>query len=141
MSKNYRISRSLVIHADQEKVFKIMTDVEHWNRWTASVKSATLLNTKVLSLNAKVKMYQPKLLPVIWEVTAMEENKSFTWVAISPGLIMTGEHYLEKTENGTLVKLSFTYKGLLAGLAYWLTSALTVKYVGMEINGLKNECS
>lgn len=74
-----------------------------------------------------------------WEITEVEKDKSFTWVANTIGLKMTAKHILMQEAKLTFVELITIYEGIFAGLVYKMTSALTNEYMAMEINGLRQE--
>jgi hypothetical protein len=137
MSNRLEIQKSSIIHARPAVIFKILTDVENWNTWTASVKKSTLLNNTKFSVGANVKIVQPKLLPVTWEITDIRDNNSFTWISKSAGLRITAKHSIEKVGYSSKVLLVTTYEGLLSKIIYSLTSELTNKYMAMEVDGLK----
>ena len=137
LSNRLEIQKSSVIHANPALIFKILADVENWHTWTASVKKSTLLNRAVFAVGAKVKIIQPGLLPVTWEITEIQNNKSFCWVSKFVGLEITAKHTIEETDDFSKVVLITTYKGFLSKLIYFLTSDLTHKYMTMELNGLK----
>ena len=139
MKNKYIIRKPIVANAKPETIFKILTDVGKWNLWTKSVKRITLLNKNNFDRGTKVRVVQPKLLPITWEVTEIENDKFFTWVSNSMGLKMTTKHIIEKKNDATFVELITIYEGILAGLIYIMTSGLTIKYMTMEINGLKEE--
>ncbi|HET6769258.1 MAG TPA: SRPBCC family protein [Chitinophagaceae bacterium] len=137
MSYKYRISKTMNVNARPEIIFKILTEVGKWTLWTKSVKSMTLLNKDIFEQGTKIKIVQPKLLPMTWKVTKMEKDKSFTWVASSFGLRITSKHIIEVKDDTTSVKLITIYEGILAGLIYKMTVKLTNNYMTMEIEGLK----
>jgi uncharacterized membrane protein len=139
MGNKYSISKTVIINARPEFIFKILADVVTWNLWTKSVKSIRLLNKNSFDKGTKVRVVQPKLLPITWEVTEIEKDKSFTWVSNPIGLKMTAKHIIEQKSDATLVELITIYEGALAGLIYIMTAGLTNKYMTMEINGLKEE--
>ena len=139
MGYKYKISKTINVNARPEIIFKILAEIGNWNLWTKSIKSITLLNKNILEKGTKVKIVQPKLLPITWEVTEIEKDKSFTWVTNSLGLRMTAKHIIEPKDDASSVKLITIYEGILAGLIYKMTFGLTNQYMTMEIEGLKEE--
>jgi Polyketide cyclase / dehydrase and lipid transport len=140
MKKEYTISKSVEIVASSAMIFMLMTDVEKWRLWTSSIRKIKLLNRPFLQEGAKAKVWQPRLLPSVWEVTEMRPGHSFTWVSKSPGLRMTAAHCIEEIKGRQIVRLEMIYEGVLAAFFYKLTAGLTKKYLEMEINGLKAAC-
>jgi len=139
MNHKYCVSKTIIVNARAEIIFKILIDVRNWNLWTKSIKRIELLNKSNFETGTKIKIVQPKLLPITWEVTEIEKDRSFTWVSNSIGLKMTARHAIVQKEEGTFVELVTIYEGILSGLIYKMTSALTNEYMTMEINGLKEE--
>lgn len=140
MDRKLEIQKCFIVQAKPALIFKILTDVENWNTWTASVRKSTLLNGATFAIGTKVKIIQPKLFPVIWEITEMRDNNSFTWTSNSLGLKITAKHIIQEAGDFSIVWLVTTYKGFLSRLIYNLTSALTNKYMTMEADGLKLVC-
>ena len=139
MGNKYIIRKVIIVNAKPEIIFKILTGVANWNLWTKSVKSITLLNKNSFDKGTKVKVVQPKLLPITWEITEIEKDKSFTWVSNPIGLKMTAKHIIKQKGDATFVELITIYEGIFSGLIYIMTAGLTNQYMTMEINGLKDE--
>lgn len=51
-------------------------------------------------------MIQPKLSPLVWEVTTIELNQWFSWVGNSLGLKMTADHLLVAEAGGTVIQIA-----------------------------------
>jgi hypothetical protein len=137
MEKGFEIEKSSIIHAKAAIIFKVLTDVENWNKWTGSVKKSRLVKGDTFAVGSKIKIIQPKLRPVIWEITEIQSDKSFTWVSNYIGSNVTAKHIIENRGNSSKVLLITTYKGFLSKIVYSLTSGLASKYMTMEIDGLK----
>jgi Polyketide cyclase / dehydrase and lipid transport len=137
MDKSFEIKKSSIIHAKSAIIFKVLADVENWNKWTGSVKKSRLVKGDTFAVGSKIKIIQPKLRPVIWEITEIKSDKSFTWVSKSIGLNVTAKHIIENRGDSSKVLLITTYKGFLSKIVYSLTSGLANKYMTMEIDGLK----
>ena len=131
------LSVSVDIAAPPERVWAIMSDVERWHEWTASITSIQLLDTGPLAVGSKARVRQPQLLPAVWTVTAIEANRHFSWTTGGPGVLVTGRHSAEGIDGGTRATLSLRYEGLLGGLVGWLTRGLTDRYLNLEAAGLK----
>jgi uncharacterized protein YndB with AHSA1/START domain len=140
MNTKHTIIRSTFIEAEPSIVFNALVNVERWHLWTASVKKIELLKKGPFTIGTKVRVYQPRLRPAVWEVTTVEANQSFTWVNKIWGAIVTGGHFLWHDGEFTHIKLIITYEGWLARLYYQLSSRLTGRYMDMEAEGLKKEC-
>jgi uncharacterized membrane protein len=131
---------SVDIQAPPQRVWLTMRDVERWPEWTPSVTSVQRLDDGPFSRGSRARVRQPKLLPAVWEVTALSEGSSFTWVTRSPGLQVAGRHSVEPRPGGSQVTLALDFTGLLAPLVGRLLGGLNERYLALEANGLKAWC-
>ena len=138
-SKN-RLTKDILINAGIEKVYGIWTDIEKWNLWTKSIKQVSYLENTHFKVGGKAKVIQPKLSPAVWKITEIKVDKSFTWETKILGVTVIGEHILERSSGGTIAKSLLTYKGFLARILSAISRKLTIQYMIMEMEGLKNEC-
>jgi hypothetical protein len=132
-----RFSIAIDIDAAIERVWSIMSDVEHWHDWTASVRSIRRTDGGTLKVGSGAWVRQPKLLPAFWRLTTLEPNKEFTWVSKGPGMIVTGRHSVEPRPGGCRALLSIEYDGVLSPLLVWMVGDLNDRYLALEANGLK----
>jgi len=121
-------------------VYGIWTDIEKWNLWTKSIKQISYLENFSFKVGGKAKVIQPKLSPAVWKITEIKVDKSFTWETKILGVTAIGDHILENSSRGTIAKSILTYKGLFASLLCAISRNLTIQYMTMEMEGLKNEC-
>ena len=125
------------IAAPTEAVWPVIYDVERWREWTPSVRSIHLFGKRPLQIGTRALVRQPKLLPALWKVTAIEPGRSFTWEAKSPGLHVHAIHGVEPTPGGSRATLRLRYSGPLARwFAAW-TLETTSNYLEYEASGLK----
>jgi uncharacterized protein YndB with AHSA1/START domain len=130
-------STSIDIVAPPERVWQVMTDTDRWNEWTASVTSVKRLGDAPFAVGTKVLIRQPKFPPALWTVTAIEPQRTFTWVSTAPGLRVIGRHSVVPIAGGSRATLSLEMHGLFAGVFGRLTGGITERYVALEANGLK----
>lgn len=133
-------STSIDINAAPEAVLAVMSDVEHWHEWTASVTSIKRYDAGPFVVGSRALVRQPKLLPALWTVTAIEPGRSFTWVSKAPGLLVTARHAAEPHNGGSQATLSIRYEGVMARLIVWMVGDLNDRYLAMEASGLKKRC-
>lgn len=130
-------SISIDIAASPHRVWTVMSEVERWPEWTASVTSIKRLTPGPFAVGSKALIRQPKFPPALWVVTAIEPNRSFTWRSGAPGVYVFAHHSIEPTATGSRVTLSLRYNGWLGGLIGRMTAGITNRYLAMEANGLK----
>ena len=127
---------SIDIAAPAEVVWAVMSGVESWHEWTASVRSIELLGGP-LEVGRRALVRQPGFPPAIWKVTSIEPGRSFTWETRGPGLKVEGHHRVEPTSGGAHVTLALHYEGIVGRLLARVTRGITERYVRLEAEGLK----
>ena len=109
------------IDAPVETVWARLAAVLEWNGWTPTIIRVEALEHALLKPGRRFRVYQPKLRPAIWSVTAVQPPVSFTWEARAPGVRMVAEHALERLPSGHVgLTLRFSFGGLLGPLVGWL---------------------
>jgi hypothetical protein len=92
------------------------------------------------AVGSRARVRQPKLLPAVWQVTELDEGRSFTWVTRSPGLQIEAGHLVEADGAGSRVTLSVQFSGLLGPLVARLYRSLNELYLATEAKGLRERC-
>lgn len=118
------------------RVFEVMTDIERWHEWTASVTSIRKLDPGPLRVGSRVLIRQPRFPPALWTATEVEPGKGFTWVSRAPALRVFARHFVEPRAGGSHVTLSLRYEGLFGRLMARMTRGITERYLDMEAEGL-----
>jgi hypothetical protein len=132
-----RFVRTVSIQAAPAQVWQVMSDVEAWPSWTASVTSVHLLASGPLRVGVRAVVRQPRLPVATWRVTELVPGRSFTWVARGPGLHTTGRHEVLPDGDWSGVTLTLDQEGPFGGLVGRLTRNLTERYLALEAEGLK----
>jgi len=128
---------TIEIQVPPEIAWSVLCDVERWPEWTRSVTSVRRLEAGPFTVGSRVRICQPKLLPAVWRVTELKENRNFTWVTVSPGIHTTAGHRVEPHAGGCRVTLSLILAGLLGPLVGRLMRSRIECYIQMEASGLK----
>lgn len=106
-----------------------------------TVTSLERLDSGPLTLGSRTRILQPRLRPAVWQVTELDEARGlFTWVARSPGVLVTARHLVEAAGNGSRATLSTAFSGLLGPLMARLLRKLNQQYVTTEAQSLKKRC-
>ncbi|HKE76007.1 MAG TPA: SRPBCC family protein [Acidimicrobiales bacterium] len=135
------IADNVIISAPADDVWRVFTDVEHWSDWTASVTRAEFVAGAGVAAGARVRMKQPRMPVMTWEVTEYDPGVSWSWVARSPGVVTVARHRLTPQGAGaTLVEQEIEHSGPLAGIVGRLTAGRTRRYLALEAAGLKERC-
>ncbi len=71
------VDHSIRIAAPRAVVWAILTDVERWPEWTASMRSVQYVGAARLTLGGQVRIKQPGMPALVWEVTALVPQESF----------------------------------------------------------------
>jgi len=125
------------INAPPQRVLAVLCDVERWPEWTSTMTHVQRLDRGPFAVGSSARVLQPKLRPAVWQVTELDENRSFTWVTRAPGVRMTAGHLVEAQGEGSRAALSFEISGLLGPIVSRLYRATIRQYVTTEAEGLK----
>jgi hypothetical protein len=133
-------SMSIDIEASPARVFAVLSHVDAWPEWNASVTGIERIGEGPFGAGSRAVVRQPGLRPAVWQVTASIEDARFTWVTASPGLRVTGDHVIASAGAGSRVTLSLRFAGLLAPVLGRMLGRLSRRYLAAEAEGLKMRC-
>lgn len=129
------------IQAPADAVWEVLSAVERWPDWTASVHSAQLLDGGGLRPGQRARLRQPGLPVAVWTVERVEHGRTFTWRSDVTGLSSVGEHTVETVgPASSRVVLRLVHRGVLTAVVRLLYARLIRRYVRLEAEGLKREC-
>jgi carbon monoxide dehydrogenase subunit G len=132
-----RLYTTIDIEAPPDRIWATLSDVEHWSEWTPTVTSIRSLDPGPLAVGTRAIVRQTKLLPALWQVTEIEEGRSFTWIMGGPGILVTARHSIEGAANGSRATLSLDFSGPLGTIVARLTRGLNARYLALESQRLK----
>jgi uncharacterized membrane protein len=131
----------VVVNASIDEVWAIYSDVERWAEWTASIRSLRYVEGAALAVGSRVRIQQPKLSTTVWEVSAVDPGRSWTWVAKGPGVRTTASHTLEPVGlDATRVHQTLVQRGPIGAVLGRVYGRLTRAYLAMEAAGLRQRC-
>jgi hypothetical protein len=125
------------ISAPPAKVWAVMSDIERWHEWTASITSVTRTSAGPLGVGSTARVRQPRLATADFVVTTWTPGRGFDWVTKNPLVTAVGRHHIEPTPTGSRATLGVAFSGPLARVVAWLYGGLTDRYIRMEAEGLK----
>ena len=126
------------IDAPPAIVFDILTDVERWSEWTASIRSIKRLEPGVLAEGSTARVHAAGVPAGQFQVTAFEPGRSFVWSSKPmPGVTADAGHEVEPANAGSRVKLWVRSRGPLAWLLHPMMIRSARRNVPVEAAGLK----
>jgi uncharacterized membrane protein len=129
---------SIDVAASPERVWEVLSDVEHWPEWTDSVRSVRSLDPGALAVGSRVEISQPRIPTGTYTVTALEPGRAFTWEQRQPGSTVCAHHACSPLpDGGTRVELTVVMSGAAGAVVGRLYRKLTERYLAMEAAGLK----
>jgi uncharacterized protein YndB with AHSA1/START domain len=132
---------SIDIEAPRERVWQVLSDVEHWPEWTASMGRVRYVSGDQLVPGSRVGIEQPRLPALIWEVDEVRPREFFAWTTRSSGLTTLASHRLQEVPTGGVrATLRIEQRGAVGWLVGLLTARITRRYLRMEAEGLKRRC-
>ena len=133
-----KFETAIDIDASPASVWRVLTDVESWPKWTASMTSVERLQQGELGVGGSARVTQPKLKAAVYTVTECEPGKSFVWEMHATGVRVRAIHLVEERGEGQArMVLGVEQTGALSGLIDLLLGKRTRQYVRMEAEGLK----
>ncbi len=133
--RNFRITTAIA--APAERVWQVMSDIDRWPEWTASITSVKRVGDNPFAVGGRALIRQPKFPPALWTITAIAPGRSFTWVNTAPGLRVVAHHQVEPAATGSQATLTLDLEGALGGLLGLITKGIAERYLGLEAAGLK----
>ena len=130
-------SISVEINAPPERVWAVISGFERWPEWTASVQRIQPLDPGPVAVGNRYRIWQPKVPPAVWKLTALEPGRAFTWKSGTALARATACHVVESVGAGSRVTLTLTYGGWLGAMVARITRDLNDRYLKMEALGLK----
>jgi uncharacterized protein YndB with AHSA1/START domain len=133
-----KFETTVQIDAPPDIVWDTLIDVDHWPEWTDSIQQVTWLDGTTLKSGNRVRIKQPGMPSLVWEVSEFEPDASFAWKCASPGVTTLGTHMVMKTaDDRSSVTFGIHQSGVLAPIVSLFTGPRTKRYVQMEADGLK----
>ena len=88
-------------------------------------------------MGKRFEIKQPRLPKLVWEVTALDEGRSWTWEQRSPGGRTVAVHEVSAQGARTRVRQRLDQQGPVGALVARLMRGTTKRYLELEAQGLK----
>jgi len=129
------------IRVSPAHVWSVMLDVERWPEWTPTVTKIQRMDIGPLTLGSRTRIWQPKLMPAVWQVTSLDEKRRiFAWTTHTFGIRIVARHQVEPVGSFSRVTLSLTYHGIIGAVMARAYRDLNWEYLTREANGLRGHC-
>ncbi len=131
---------TLVRHCDAtpQALWRVVSDVEAWPGLLTTVDAVRRLTAgDGLTRGDRFEVAQPKLRPAVYEVTDVDEGRSFTWVARTSGVTTTARHAIDPKDGKSTLTLSVDWAGPLAFVAHVGYGRMTRRYIATEADAME----
>jgi uncharacterized membrane protein len=133
-----RFERSIEIHAPQQRVWDVLSDLEAWPQRIETVDVVELLTPAPIGVGSRVRLKQPKLPEGTWDVTAWDSPSFFEWTQKTGGVTSVAGHRVEALDDGrSRLTLTLDMRGLLVAVVGLFYRDLTNRYMTLEAEGMK----
>ena len=129
------------IKVSPARVWPVLLEVERWPEWTTSVTRVQRMDIGPLTLGSRTRIWQPGLMPAVWQVTSLDEKRRlFVWTTHTFGIKIVARHQLEAVGAHSRVTLSLNYSGLLGAIMARIYRDVNWDFIAREANGLRARC-
>src|SRR6188472_2084728 len=133
-----RFEQSIEIHAPQQRVWDVLSDLEAWPQRIETVDTVELLTPAPIGTGSRVRLKQPKLPEGVWEITTWDAPAYFEWTQKMTGTTTVAGHRVESLGDGrSRLTLTLDMRGLLFAIVGRFYKDLTNRYMTLEAEGMK----
>ena len=133
-----RFETSIDIDAPQERVWRVLSDLEAWPERIQTVDVVELLTPPPIAVGSRLRLKQPKLPEGTWTVNVWEPPTFFEWTQKATGSSSVAGHRIEALEaDRARLTLSLEMRGFLIPIVAVFYKGLTNQYMQLEAEGMK----
>ena len=133
-----RFEQSIEIHAPQQRVWDVRSDLEAWPQRIVTVDTIELLTPAPIANGSRARLKQPKLPEGVWDVTVWDAPSYFEWTQKATGATSVAGHRVESLGEGRArLTLTLDMRGWLISVVGRFYKGLTEDYIGREAEGMK----
>ncbi len=130
--------KTIEIHAPQQRVWDVLSDLEAWPQRIETVDVVELLTPAPITKGSRVRLKQPKLPEGTWDVTVWDAPSYFEWTQKGGGVTSVAGHRVEAMGAGRArLTLTLDMRGLLIPVFGRFYKGLTNRYMNVEAEGMK----
>ena len=131
------VEQTAPVAASADVVWAAIVDVGRWPTWTRSMRRVVRLDDGPLAVGSRVRVKQPRFMPVIWRVSEVDPGRSFTWTSSTPGQDAAVTRAVRPMGAGTSeLHITVDVTGVLAPVLGVAVRRITQRYLRMEAEGL-----
>src|SRR5262249_1671003 len=109
-----KLEISVNIDRTPQAVWAVLMNLERWPEWTRSISAVERLDQSAFGVGSRVRVQQPKLKALMWQVSEFQPGRRFTWEARSAGIYVVATHAIAPdARGGSTVTLGIHQKGWL----------------------------
>jgi hypothetical protein len=128
--------KAVDVAAPQESLWRAVTAVTQWPHWTPTIDEITLLDGD-LGPGARVRIVQPKLRTVVYQVDEWDPGARFSWTARTSGIRIAAGHEAQAAGAGSRLLLTIDITGPMAPLLVPLVGGRSRRYADTESDRLR----
>ena len=105
----FRMSETVSINRPAGEVFEFVADLSNFPLWRANLASSTVVSNQVTGLGARCDeeiQMGPRKIPATCQITSFSAGQTFSFQAVSPGLVYDGRLDVESEADGSSLTLA-----------------------------------
>lgn len=132
-----KCSKSIIIKADSNKVWEVLSDISNWSNWQTDIPKAKLNGNLEAGTTFDWKTGGANIHSTLHTVEPMQE---FGWTGKTFGMVAIHNWTLAFTDDHTIVSVDESMEGLLASLLKKTFNKNLEKGMQNWLDLLKKEC-
>lgn len=113
----YMIRVRRLITGTPDQLWELVSDVQRWHQMLPTVDEIVRVDRGgPIGIGSRFEMKQPGLPRAVWEITAWQSGKAFTWESSTPGVCTTATHKVGREDGHSYLDLALEWSGALGGV-------------------------
>jgi len=105
----FQMSETISINRPPGEVFDFVADLHNYPKWRANLASSTVVTEKSTDVGARCDeeiQMGPRRIPATCQITTFSAGHTYSFQAVSPGLVYDGHVLVEPLDSGSRFTLS-----------------------------------